>query len=85
MTLKFEGLSVELGDVTSTVKGALLITHLGTTETEKITQEICCELVYCSMVQRGYHMRSFLRTTVSRRAFSGSLLKACMDVSVEPC
>jgi len=37
MTLKFEGLSVELGDVTSTTKGALLITHLGTTETEKIT------------------------------------------------
>jgi hypothetical protein len=37
MTLKFEGLSVELGDVTSTAKGALLITHLGTTGTEKIT------------------------------------------------
>jgi len=37
MTLKFEGLSVELGDVTSTSKGALLITHLGTTKTKKIT------------------------------------------------
>ena len=31
MTLEFERLSAELGDVTSTVKGALLITHLGTT------------------------------------------------------
>jgi len=37
MALKFEGLSVELGDVTSTAKGALLITHLRTIGTEKIT------------------------------------------------
>ena len=37
MTLKFEVLSVELGDLTSTAKWALLIIHLGTTGTAKIT------------------------------------------------
>ena len=36
MTLKFERLSVELGDDTSTAKGALLITHLGTTGTKRL-------------------------------------------------